>query len=432
MSIIELQIINVILETKSLAMLINNGIDSSFFIGYQDEYKFIEKHYQKYGKVPDKLTFLDKFEEFEILQVEESEHYLIETFKENHLFYKIAPFVKELATKAEENSLEAVEFLRKKVNEFSDILMVGNSGYDLVKNSMERNTEYEFRLETEGLLGISTGIEELDHITHGWLKNDFVPITGRTNEGKSWVLLFFLTAAWNAGKKVLLYSGEMNHTIVGFRFDTLNAHFKNLGLMQGEADLGNGKEAKDYKKYLERLDDMDVPFIVITPKDLGGKRLDIPALHQLIEKYKPDIVGVDQLSLMEDYRRERGEQNRIKFTHIAEDLYLTSEKYEIPILAPAQSNRDAQKNKNDDAPELVHIAESDGVAQNATRVISIKAIDETLKISLKKNRYGINNRELMIIADWDNGLIKPFSFVENDERGGAVNVTPIGNPEELF
>ena len=45
-----------------------------------------------------------------------------------------------------------------------------------------------------------------------------------------------------------------------------------------------------------------------------------------------------------------------------------------------------------ESPELHDLAESDGVGQNATRVLSLSVIDGTLKISVKKNRYGINNK----------------------------------------
>ena len=431
---IELQVLNKILQDKSMAIIINNGINADYFIGYSDEFNFISNHYKKYGKIPDKATFLNKFEEFEIIDVQESESYLVETLKENYLFYKITPFVQKTAELAENNSMEAVQYVRQQMEDFKDILYTGNTGYDLIKNSYDRRNEYEIRLEAEGLLGISTGIEELDKITHGWLKNDFVPITGRTNEGKSWIMLYFLVQAWKNNKKVLLYSGEMGKSIVGFRFDTLNAGFCNLSLMQGSEDLGDNKTQDDYYEYLNTLNEIENNFIIITPGDLGGNRLDIQTLHQLIERYNPDIIGVDQISLMEDYRKERGQPNRLKYTHIAEDLYLTSEKYEIPILAPAQSNRDAKKNKNDEAPELVHVAESDGIVQNATRVLSIKQIDETLKISLKKNRYGMNNMEVLLITDWNNGVIKPLLEATNDDDGNTVETKDLSEEEgeELF
>jgi replicative DNA helicase len=294
---------------------------------------------------------------------------------------------------------------------------------------MERQTSYDERLKNDGLLGITSGIKELDDITHGWMRGeDFIVILGRTNEGKSWLLLFFLVVAWLNGERVLLYSGEMSHDVVGYRYDTLKKHFSNGALMQGESDLGDGLTPADYAEYLLDLSKSDLPFMVVTPRDLGGKRLTIPALNQLIEQYKPTIVGVDQISLMEDHRAGKGEQTRVMYTHIAEDLYLTSETYGVPILAPSQANREAEKNtKDDETPELHQVSESDGIAQNATRVVSMRQIASTLKIKVPKNRYGKRNQEILLLWDIDKGIIRPFLAVTTNKDGEAVKTKRIGN-----
>lgn len=430
---IEVQVINKILQEKSMAMLMNNDIDSNYFVTYKDEIEYIFHHHREFGTVPDRETFLSRYNDFDIIDVGESEKYLIETLQEQYMYYKLVPFVHNLAELVTEDSEKAVEFLMTQTESIRQLSAKYKEGYDIVKNSTDRQAEFKFRNESEGLLGISTGIKELDDITHGWMKEDLIVILGRTNEGKTWVLLFFLVSAWMAGVPVLLYSGEMSETLVGFRFDTLHKNFKNTSLMSGNDDLGEGRTPEDYYQYLNDISTTDNPFIVITPGHLGGKRLDIPKLHQLIEQYKPGIVGIDQISLMDDYRREKGEQTRIQYGHIAEDLFLTSEKYGIPILAPAQANRGATKDKKDDeqAPKVEHISESDAIGQNATRVISIKKIDVTMKFSIAKNRYGLNNQELLVIWDIDNGIVKPFLAVETNDSG-EVQQTEQLSGEDLF
>jgi len=398
------------------------------------------EHYTNYGSLPDKETFLNEFPDFDLIDVHEPDKYLIETLQEQYVYSQMVPFVRKVADMVVENAQEAASYVLLESERIAKLRANYNVGYDLVKNSDDRAAEYKFRLEAEGLLGIASSIAELDTITHGWLKEDFIVIVGRTSEGKTWVLLFFLIMAWKMGVKVLLYSGEMSKMLVGFRFDTINSNFSNDGLMGGLAHLGTvdvPKSPDDYFGYLSILSKQDCsPFIVVTPKDIGGVRLTIPILHSLIEQHNPGIVGVDQLSLMSDYRASKGDMERIKFTHISEDLYLTSEKYGIPILSPAQSNRvsaDKTKDKTDEAtPELHEISESDGVPQNATRVIAIKQMGSTMKLAVKKNRYGKDNQEIMLLWDIDKGIVKPFLHVSTDKKGKAKDVKKITDGEDLF
>lgn len=388
--------------------------------------------------MPDKETFLTQFKHFDLVEVNESDKYLIETLNEEYLYSRMVPFVHKIADLAKVDSREAVEYAKTEIEKISKISVVFKIGYDIVKNAMDRQKDFEERLNKEGLLGIPTGIEELDKITHGWLSEDLIVIVGRTNEGKSWLLLFFLIVAWLHGNKVLLYSGEMSNTVVGYRFDTIHGHFSNGALMQGDSELGEGLKADDYKKYLQDLAKKDQTFIVVTPKDLGGRRMNIQDLHRLIEQEDPAIIGVDQISLMDDYRAKKGDQDRMKFTHVSEDLFLTSEKYGKPILAPAQAGRDAEKEKKDDegnpkTPELHQIAESDGIPQNATRVLAMRQVGLTLKITLRKNRYGKRNQEIMMLWDIDKGVMKPFMAVSTNKEGEAVKTKKLAaQGEDLF
>ena len=66
--------------------------------------------------------------------------------------------------------------------------------------------------------------------------------------------------AWNMGYKILMYSGEMSTAMVGFRFDTLNKHFSNMGLLNGSGTLGKKPDTdgakylqEDYEKYITQL-----------------------------------------------------------------------------------------------------------------------------------------------------------------------------------
>jgi replicative DNA helicase len=437
---IELQVLNYVLEKKSFALLKQNGITLDYFVTYAGEAEFLYNHYEKYNTVPDKETFVSQFADFDLFIVSESEQYMVETFKEQHLYNQMVPFVNNINNLVAEDSDKAIKYAQAELSKLAGINVKIVPGYDIVKNAPERGEEYKTRLEAEGLIGVTTGIQEFDEITHGWFPGEeLVVIVGRTNEGKTWVLLFFLVAAWKAGKRVLLYSGEMPKDIIGFRVDTLSEHFSHSALTTGSPDLGEGAKPEDYYAYLNSIskDPKLPPFIVVTPKDFGGRKPTVDDIRSIAEQYKPDIIGVDQLSLMEDGRSGHGQQERIRYTHVSEDLYLLSEELGVPILSPSQATRSSVKKGEDDeeTPDLHEISESDGIGQNATRVIGMKQIGTTLKLSVRKSRYSKKGSEVLLLWDIDRGLIKPFMAVSKDSNNNVTSTKPTQNAmsgQDLF
>ena len=95
---VTLQILSKILSTKSLSIIEDNLLTKDYFVGYEDEYEFIVEHEKEYGSVPDKATFLSKFPDIELVEVEESDRYLVDTVREEYLYYKSVPVVQKVVS----------------------------------------------------------------------------------------------------------------------------------------------------------------------------------------------------------------------------------------------------------------------------------------------------------------------------------------------
>ena len=428
---IEQSLICKLLEAPDLEIFHSKGVIADMFLTCKDEVQFILDHYTQYKQIPDKLTFLGKFRDFQMLEVTESTDYLIYKLKEAYTYTKIVPIIQTASDKVREDSIKAIEYIKAELENLTKAVPVGanRDGYDIITNSRDRLVEYKKRCETKGMIGIPTGISKLDEITNGWLwGEELVVITGRTNVGKSWIGEYFPTIAWNMGYKILFYSGEMSNEMVGFRFDTLNKHFSNMGLLNGAGTLGNkpdtdgGKYLEaDYENYINQLSQKS-GFIVVTPDDFGGRKPNVDEIKALAVKHGSDMIVIDQLSLMSDKRR--ADTPRIAYNNISEDLFLMSKEIRKPVILLAQANREAVKNKKKgDSPELHDLAESDGVGQNATRVISLSVIDGTLKLAIKKNRYGINNKEILMIWDINTGYLTPLVSENPEEESTQVGST---------
>ena len=407
---IESQVISKILEENNIDILLDENINSTYFITYSEEAKFLFNHYNEYRKVPTKETFLGKFNEFEFTSTKEDWTYLITGLREGYMFNQLAILFNGSIKVIENNALEGYQLLKNKIFELENVKPMSSN--DIIKNADQRLKTYQDKINSPNKNVINIGLKEMDDRLDGWCcGEELVTIMARTNQGKTWLLLEFLTNAWKQGKRVGLYSGEMSSEQIGYRFDALHKHFSNINLMRANED-----EKEAYEEYIDALKNNDNCFVVITPRDLGHLA-NVNDIDYMIKKYNLDIVGIDQFSLMEDFRSGKNEQLRIRLGNISADLFNLSMKYKIPIIALSQANRMATKNNT---PELEHMAESDAIAQNSTKVISMNRTGNELKMAVVKNRYGPVGDEFIYMWDIDKGQ---FNFSRYGSHGEDDNNT---------
>lgn len=397
----ELQAINYILNTQDMKSLISGGIDKSYFKLTKKEYEYLEGYYKQYRSVPPLDKFKQDFPEFIEDKTPVKTQAVIDDLVESAIYNDLTPHLEKFGQAFTRNSIDATEHLQAKILEVrSNRLGKQQNGTDIVANAKERYEDYQNRKEKGGLLGISTGIKDLDKILCGWLPKDFMVLYARTNVGKSWLGLYFGLQAWKQGKRVMFYAGEMSVDMLGFRFDTLNSHLSNYAMIGGKQEI-----EEEYKQYTEELSTKQ-GFKVFTTEDFGNRK---PTVQQIEEKamdMDAEIIILDQISLMEDARK--GKTKTEKYGNIAEDTFLLSQKLNLPIIALAQAGRESSKVNADEAPELHHIEYSDLIGQYATRAIGMNVVDKILKLNVKKNRFGGKCDEVLLNWDIDTGRINPL------------------------
>ena len=79
---VALQILSKVLSSEDNHLIEDNLLTEEYFVGYEEEFNFIEDHYKKYGNIPDKATVLSKFPDIDLVDVEESDKYLVDTIHE--------------------------------------------------------------------------------------------------------------------------------------------------------------------------------------------------------------------------------------------------------------------------------------------------------------------------------------------------------------
>lgn len=404
---IQLQVISKILSTQDFSIIEDNLITRDYFVGYEEEYDFIQDHVKQYGNVPDRATFLAKFPDIELVEVQESDKYLVDTIREEHLYYKSIPVVKKIAELLKEDSNAAAEYMVQAMKELQPNYNLG--GIDIVAQAMDRYQKFLERKEHQDKWFFTTGFEELDDLIHGIQREEelFV-IFARTNQGKSWVLEKMTTHVWQLGFNVGYISSEMGADSIGYRFDTLYKNFSNKGLMWGKDDVSQ----EDYESYINELPQSKNKFIVATPLDFDNQ-ISVPRLKNWIKQYKLDLIAIDGITYMHDSRYKRGDNKTTTLTNISEDLMALSMEMKVPVLVVVQANRNGVQEDNDNAPELDTIRDSDGISHNASKVLSIRQMkDNTLRMEIKKQRFGSVGGKLNYLWNINMG---EFTYVPSTE-----------------
>ena len=405
---VSLQILNKIISTKDISIITDNNLTIDYFLEYEDEYSFIKEHFDNYKNVPDTETFINKFPDFELLEVNESDRYLVDAIREEYLYSKSVPVIKKAAELLKSDSNEASRYLQ---SELVNLTPNYTTPYVDIIHSNSRVEMFEDKSNNKDRWFIPTGFEELDDIIYGWqCGEEFVVIFARTGIGKSWVLVKTVQHAWEIGKNVGYVSPEMSADKIGYRFDTLNNHFSNMALVRGDKSKVSIDE---YRQYNEKLAEHNNRILVSTPMDFN-KQVTVGKLRTFVQANNLDMLAIDGITYMTDERYKRGDNKTTSLTNISEDLMELSCELKIPILVVVQSNRGGTEK---DTPDLEDIRDSDGIAHNATKVISLNQKEEALVMKIKKNRDGKVGDKLTYLWDIDLG---EFTWMPGDFDSATI------------
>ena len=407
-----LQILSKVILSKDYSLIEDNLLTKEYFPDYPEVFDFIDTHYRKYNQVPDELTVLNHFKDtmpdLQFVEVEESDSYLIDTIREEHLYSEFVPVIQKAASLLKSDSNEAAEYL---INEMKNLQPTYEiQSVSIKESASERLGSVMSVVNDADSEFIPTGFDAIDLDIRGFKRgNELVVLFARTNQGKSWVLEKMCEGMASAGFVVGYFSPEMSVNDIGYRFDTLHGHVPNTSISFGYFD--NIFTVQDYENYINSLE-LSGDILVTTPKDFNRK-VTVSKLRNWIKSDNLDAVAIDGITYLTDERYKRGDSKTISLTNISEDLMDLSEEMKVPILVVVQANRGGVVDKESlDTPELENIRDSDGIAQNASLVYSIRQKslkDEslpTLIIENKKTRIGRVGMSYLYTWDINNGTFE--------------------------
>jgi replicative DNA helicase len=407
------QAISFILNTGSI-----NGFRAEYFTDKENQFLFIQDFVKKYGKVPDKATFIDKFREAKVFQVDDPVSSILERLKEETLYKRFVPLYNQagdMMTKGK--TKEACDLIIENIERLSKGLSNTLPPVDLSDSETKKMLYRQLKV---GMTKFPSGRPEIDEIFGGWNSKDYVVLFSRLGIGKSWVAEFFAYNLIKNGYRVGYYSGEMSAAEISLRVDTFNTNKSNRLMYNGEIS------ENEYERIADSFAKLPGKLYVVTPIELGGSPT-VNDLKNFIENQKLQALFIDQVSLM----KRNPKLSKVEaYGEIADDLRVLQSMTGIPFFIVSQQNRRAledkeTKNKDD---LMASISYSDSFGQNATLAIYLdyNKDNKILTLDVVKNRRG-SPQKLKYSWDIDHGEIRYIP--ESEDDGEEVDQTDYGDSE---
>ena len=127
-----------------------------------------------------------------------------------------------------------------------------------------------------------------------------------------------------------------------------------------------------------------------------------------IEKYKLDILFVDQQTLLTDKHRARTSFE--KAANISKDLKMLQVRHHIPIITVTQQNRTSVDDNGFAGTE--HIGQSDRIGQDSTTILGVSQKDDVMTLHIIKARDGGTGKTFSYSINLDTGT---FDYIQEME-----------------
>lgn len=236
-----------------------------------------------------------------------------------------------------------------------------------------------------GVMGVISGISDLDHLTSGFQPSDLIILAARPSVGKTSLAL---NIAKNAGLRaeipVLIFSLEMSQEQVAQRLLCSDATIPMQKLRSGTVD------EDDFRRLSVTLGRLaETPIFVddspsISVMEIRTRCRRMQAEHGL------GLVVIDYLQLMRPARKAENRQQEI--SEITRSLKGLARELGVPIMALSQLSR-AVEQRQEHVPQLSDLRESGAIEQDADLVMFLYADPKEresniLQLNVAKQRNG--------------------------------------------
>ncbi|MFA8439034.1 replicative DNA helicase [Pueribacillus sp. YX66] len=318
--------------------------------------------------------------------------------------------VEKVLDNAEKSILEVAN--RKNTGSFVSIKDILVEAYDNIEMLHNRKDD---------ITGVPTGFIELDRITAGFQRNDFIIVAARPSVGKTaFALNISQNVATKTDENVAIFSLEMGAQQLVMRMLCAEGNIDAQRLRTGKLT------PEDWEKLTMAMGSLSNAGIYID--DTPGIRVsEIRAkCRRLKQESGLGLVVIDYLQLIQGSSNRSGDNRQQEVSEISRSLKALARELEVPVIALSQLSRGVES-RQDKRPMMSDIRESGSIEQDADIVAFLYRDDYYDKESENQNMIEI------IIAKQRNGptgtvelaFIKEYNkFVNLDRRHDESDIPP--------
>ena len=220
----------------------------------------------------------------------------------------------------------------------------------------------------EGIVGVPTGLTDLDYRLGGLHKSDLLIIAGRPSMGKTAlatnIAFYAAKKIQNDGRKstIAFFSLEMSSEQLSTRILAEQSRIKSN-------DIRTGKISEEqFDKFIETSKNIsELPLYVDETPAISIAALSNRA-RRIKRLYGLDMVVVDYIQLMKASNFREGRVQEI--SEITQGLKALAKELSVPVLALSQLSR-AVEHRDDKKPQLSDLRESGSIEQDADVVMFV-------------------------------------------------------------
>lgn len=269
--------------------------------------------------------------------------------------------------------------------------------------------EQHSAVKQTGILGIKTGIFELDKATNGLVSPDLIIIAARPGAGKTALCLSVMYNTSVVGEiPCAIFSLEMDGVQLVRRLASIDTGIPHERIRNGHTT------DDEEKRLIDSVEKITNSKIFIEDKTSMNIRDIRTKASVLKKKHNIGYIVVDYIQLMSG-TDVKGKNREQIVSDISRGLKCIAKELEIPVIALSQLNR-AVEQRPDKMPQLSDLRESGAIEQDADSILFLmrpEYYNMTEPITLKDQEFPVQNLAICSIAKNRHGSTKniPMEFI---------------------